>query len=123
MIFANTNKEITLIYNSEEHIGRQILAYIQTENMLVHDIDLKYMKLTPTQWAELADRLNIDVHKLVNTENPNFFQKFGEVTDLTGQDWLNLLAHNPDILKAPIVMKGTKISMMSNPQEMLYFLE
>jgi len=123
MIFANTNKEITLIYNSEEHIGRQILAYIQTENMLVHDIDLKYMKLTPTQWAELADRLNIDVHELVNTENPNFFQKFGEVTDLTGQDWLNLLAHNPDILKAPIVMKGTKISMMSNPQEMLYFLE
>ena len=123
MIFANTNKEITLIYNSEEHIGRQILAYIQTENMLVHDIDLKYMKLTPTQWAELADRLNIDVHKLVNTENPNFFQKFGEVNDLTDQDWLNLLAHNPDILKAPIVMKGTKISMMSNPQEMLYFLE
>jgi arsenate reductase len=123
MIFANTNKEITLIYNSEEHIGRQILAYIQTENMLVHDIDLKYMKLTPTQWAELADRLNIDVHELVNTENPNFFQKFGEVNDLTDQDWLNLLAHNPDILKAPIVMKGTKISMMSNPQEMLYFLE
>ena len=123
MILANTNKEITLIYNSEEHIGRQILAYIQTENMLVHDIDLKYMKLTPTQWAELADRLNIDVHELVNTENPNFFQKFGEVNDLTDQDWLNLLAHNPDILKAPIVMKGTKISMMSNPQEMLYFLE
>jgi arsenate reductase len=123
MIFANTNKEITLIYNSEEHIGRQILAYIQTENMLVHDIDLKHMKLTPTQWAELADRLNIDVHGLVNTENPNFFQKFGKVNDLTGQDWLNLLAHNPDILKAPIVMKGAKISMMTNPQEMLYFLK
>jgi arsenate reductase len=123
MIFANTNKEITLIYNSDEHIGRQILAYIQTENMLVHDIDLKYMKLTPTQWAELASKLNIDVHDLVNTENPNFFKKFGKVNDLTGQDWLNLLAHNPDILKAPIVMKGAKISMMTNPQEMLYFLK
>jgi arsenate reductase len=81
------------------------------------------MKLTPTQWAELASRLNIDVRNLVNTENPNFFKKFGKVNDLTDQDWLNLLAHNPDILKAPIVMKGTKISMMSNPQEMLYFLE
>jgi arsenate reductase len=123
MIFANTNKEITLIYNSEEHIGRQILAYVHTENIIIHDIDLKYMKLTPTQWAELASRLNIDVRNLVNTENPNFFKKFGKVDDLTDQDWLNLLAHNPDILKAPIVMKGTKISMMSNPQEMLYFLE
>ena len=123
MIFANTNKEITIIYNSEEHIGRQILAYVHTEKLLIRDIDLKYMKLTPTQWAELASRLHIDVRELVNTENPNFFKKFGKVNDLTSQDWLNLLAHNPDILKAPIVMKGTKISMMSNPQEMLYFLE
>ncbi|TXD51999.1 MULTISPECIES: arsenate reductase family protein [unclassified Polaribacter] len=123
MILANTNKEITLIYNSEEHIGRQIMAYAHTENILIHDIDLKHMKLTPTQWAELASRLNIDVHELVNTENPNFFKKFGQVDDLTGQDWLSLLAHNPDILKAPIVMKGAKISMMTNPQEMLYFLE
>ena len=123
MIFANTNKEITLIYNSEEHVDRQILAYVHTENLLIHDIDLKHMKLTPTQWAELASRLNIGVRDLVNTENPNFFKKFGKVTDLTSQDWLNLLAHNPDILKAPIVMKGSKISMMSNPQEMLYFLE
>lgn len=123
MILANTNKEITLIYNSEEHIGRQIMAYAHTENILIHDIDLKHMKLTPTQWAELASRLNIDIHELVNTENPNFFKKFGQVDDLTGQDWLGLLAHNPDILKAPIVMKGDKISMMTNPQEMLYFLE
>jgi arsenate reductase len=123
MILANTNKEITLIYNSEDHIGRQILAYAQTENIPIHDIDLKNMKLTPTQWAELASRLNIDVGELVNTENPNFYKKFGKVNDLTEQDWLDLLAHNPDILKAPIVMKGTKISLMTNPQEMLYFLE
>lgn len=123
MIFANTNKEITLIYNSEEHVGRQILAYAHTENLLIRDVDLKYMKLTPTQWAELAFRLKVNVGDLVNTENPNFFKKFGKVDNLTGQDWLSLLAHNPDILKAPIVMKGTKISMMSNPQEMLYFLK
>ena len=59
----------------------------------------------------------------MNTENPNFLKKFGKVNDLTDQDWLNLLAHNPNILKVPIVMKGTKIGMMSNPQKMLHFLE
>lgn len=48
MIFANTNKEITLIYNSEDHVGRQILAYAQIESMPIHDIDLAFMKLTPT---------------------------------------------------------------------------
>lgn len=123
MIFANTDKEITLIYNSEEHVGRQILAYAHTESIPIHDIDLKHMKLTPTHWAELASRMKINVRDLVNTGNPKFFQKFGQVDQFSGQDWLNLLALNPDILKAPIVMKGDKIIMMRNSQDMFHFVK
>ncbi|MEP7269658.1 MAG: ArsC/Spx/MgsR family protein [Saprospiraceae bacterium] len=123
MIFANTDKEITLIYNSDEHIGRKILAYAQIENLPIHDIDLVHMKLTTTHWAELASRMGINVRDLVNTEDPDFLQKFGHIDQLTNDDWLNLLVHNPGILKAPIVMKGDKIVMMSNPQDMLNFVK
>lgn len=122
MIFANTDKEITLIYNSQEHVGRQILAYAQIENMPIHVIDLVHMKLTTTHWAELASRMDIKVGELVNTQNPDFMQKFKNTNQLSDDDWLNLLVHNPSILKAPIVMKGTKIVMMSNPQDMLHFV-
>jgi len=122
MIFANTNKEITLIYYSGKHIGRQILAYAQTENMPIHDIDIAHISLSATHWAELAARMEIGVHDLVNTENPDFLQKFGHVDQLSERDWLKVLVHNPDVLKAPIVMKGNKIVMMSNPQDMLYFV-
>lgn len=123
MIFANTDKEITLIYNSEEHVGRQILAYAQTENMPIHDIDLAHVRLTPTHWVELASRLNIQIKELINIEDPDFIQKFSGVEDLSDDDWLKLLVHNPDILKAPIVMKGKKIVQMSNSQDMLYFVK
>jgi len=123
MIFANTNKEITLIYNSEEPIGRQILANALKEKITVHDIDLKYIKLTPTQWAALASQLNLDISELVDTKSPVFLKKFGKVEDLAEQDWLSLLAHNPDILKAPIALKGSKIIMITNPQEILYILK
>lgn len=123
MTFANTDKEITLIYNSEENIGRKILVYAHTENLPIHDIDLKHVKLTPTHWAELAYRMNMNVRDLVNTEHPNFFQKFGQVDQFSDEDWLKLLVNNPDILRSPIVMKGDKIVMMSNPQEMLSFVK
>jgi arsenate reductase len=123
MIFANTDKEITLIYNSEERIGRQILAYAQIENIPIHDIDLAHMKLTTTHWVELASRMGINLRDLVNTESSNFLQKFGHMNELSDDDWLKLLVHNPTILKAPIVMKGTKIVMMCNPQDMLYFVK
>jgi arsenate reductase len=123
MIFTNTNKEITLIYNSEEHVGRQMLANALSEKITVHDIDLKHIKLTPTQWASLASQLNTDISNLVDTKSPHFLKKFGQVEDLTSQDWLSLLAHNPDILKAPIVLKGSKISMLTDPEDLLYFLK
>lgn len=123
MVFANTDKEITVIYNSEDHIGQQILAYAHTENIPVRDIDLKNMKLTSTQWIELAFRMKVEVRDLVNREHPNFSQKFGQVEELSDPDWLTLLIHNPDILRAPIVMKGDKVVMMSNPQEMLSFVK
>ena len=122
MIFANTDKEITVIYNSNEHIGRQILAYAQTENIPIHDVDLAHQKLTPTHWVGLASRMNIEVKELINIEDPDFAQKFGDVSELSEDDWLKLLVHNPDILRAPVVMKGEKIVMMTNSQDMLHFV-
>jgi len=123
MTFANTDKEITLIYNSEEHIGKQILALAQIENISIHDIDLQNMKLTPTHWAELAVRIGIKVSELVNTEDASFLQKFGKTDQFSDDDWLKLLVNNPSILRAPIVMKGDKIVMMNNPQDMLRFVK
>lgn len=123
MPFANTTKEITLIYNSQEHIGKQILAYAQIENISIHDIDLVHMKLTPTQWAELAARMKIPVRDLINTEGGNFIQKLGKADTFSDDDWLKILVHNPEVLKAPIVIKGDKIVMMTNPQDMLYFVK
>ncbi len=123
MTLANSDKEITLIYHSHEHIGRQILALAQAENIPVHDIDLAHVKLTPTHWAELTSKMRINARDLVNTEDPDFSQKFGKVEDLSESDWLTLLVHNPEILKAPIVMQGDKIVIMTNAQDMLNFVK
>lgn len=123
MIFANTDKEITIIYYLEDHVGKEILAYAKIEGLPIHEIDLVHIKLIGVHWAELADRMNIEIKELINTEGQYFTQKFKESTDLGNHDWLTLLEHNPEILKAPIVMKGDKIVMMSNPQDMLSFVK
>lgn len=123
MIFANTNKEITLIYNSNEQVSVKILAYAQIEQFPIHEIDLQHIKLTTTHWAELAFRMGILVRDLVNTEGADFLQNFGHMDHFSDDDWLKLLVHNPNILKAPIVMKGDKIVMMNNAQDMLYFIK
>jgi len=120
--FSKSNKEITLIYNSDDHIGQKILAYAHSENIPVRDINLKFMKLTATHWAQLATMMNVKIRDFVNTEHPNFSQKFGKSDQLSSEDWLKLLINNPEILRAPVVIKGDKVSMMTNPQEMLGFV-
>lgn len=122
MTFSNSDKEITIIYYSEDHLGKQILALAQAEFFPIRDIDLAHNKLTGTQWAELARKLNIEIKDLIDTEDPDFVRKFKEAKNFSDIDWLTLLEHNPDILKAPIVMKGTKIVMMSNAQDMVHFI-
>lgn len=67
--------------------------------------------------------MGINVRDLVNTEGPNFLQKFGHMNEFSDNDWLILLVHNPSILKSPVVIKGDKIVMMSNPQDMLQFIK
>lgn len=122
MIFANTDKEITLIYHSGERTGKQILAYAKTENLPIHEIDLAHTPIPGAQWAELAGRMNIEVRELVNEDDPDFIQKFKGTSDLCDEDWLTVLEHNPNVLRAPVVMKGEKIALMNNPQDMLYFV-
>jgi len=123
MTLLNSNKQITLIYHSKEHIDRQVLAYTQAENIPIHDIDLVHMKLTPMHWAELASKMRINIRELVNTDHPNFSQNFDPLANLSENDWLTLLVQNPEILKGPILIKGDKIAMFSNPQDMLHFVK
>lgn len=123
MIFTSPDKEITLIYNSKNPIGQQILAFAQHEKIPIHVVDLAHDTLSPTHWAEFASRMGIEVKELVNTDDADYIQKFGDLNNLSTKDWLKLLVNNPDILKAPIVMKGDKIVAMTNPQDMLYFVE
>ena len=121
MLLATSEREIILIHYSEDHIGRQILAYAKTENLALREIDLLHDKITGSQWSELAEKLGITVKDLVNQDDPDFMNKFGAIENLDDHDWLKLLEHNPDILKAPIVIRGEKYAMMSNPQDMLHF--
>jgi arsenate reductase len=120
-MFSSSDKVITVIYHSDDHIGKEVLSYAQTKEMPVRDIDIAKTKVSESSWAEFADKLGIEIKDLINTQHPNFQQHYDEDIDLSDHDWLKFLEHNTATLRAPIVMKGDKIKMMSNPQDMLQF--
>ncbi len=120
-MLSTSEKLYTLIYHSDDHLGREILAYLQAENLDTRAIDIAKTKVSETNWAGLAEKLAIEIKDLVNTNHPNFKQHYDSSIELSEHDWLKFLEHNPNTLAAPIVMKGEKVKMMSNPQDMLHF--
>jgi arsenate reductase len=120
-MFSTSDKLITLIYHGDDHIGQEVLAYAKTEEMPVRDIDISKTKVSETNWAEFAEKLGIEIKDLVNMNHPNFMQHYDAEVDLNEHDWLKFLENNPSTLRAPIAMKGEKIQLMENPQDMLHF--
>ena len=123
-VIATNKREIKLFYNAETNKGMQALAYLQSSDKKVLDVDLSKTKVTGTQWTELAKRLGKPIKALINTEHPDFINDYGKNHNLeSDEDWLKVLEHNPKVVTQPILVHGDKAVQIDTPSEVMAFLE
>ncbi|GGG33464.1 arsenate reductase family protein [Bizionia arctica] len=115
---ATSDKQITLFYSSNSTRAKQTLAYAKAEGLPILEVDILKTKLTGTQIAELADKLNIEIKDLVNQEHPSYTQKF-EPHDFSENDWLTMIQHNPEIMKQPIALRGNRSILIETPTDII----
>ena len=115
---ATSKRQITLFYHSSSSRAKQTVAYAKAEGLPLLLIDILKTPLTGTQIAELADRLGIEVKELVNQDHPAYTHKF-EHHDLSSEDWIKLISHNPDIMKQPIALRGNKTILVETPTDII----
>ena len=115
---ATSDRQITLYYNSESIVAKKALAYATAEGLAIQPIDILKTPLTGTQIAELAGRLGIEVKDLVNQEHATYSSKF-EPHELSTDDWIKMIQHNPEIMKQPIALKGDKTILVETPSDIL----
>lgn len=120
MVFAESDRTITLIHNSNELIGKETLANATAEGLSIRNIDLAKESLTRTQWAEIADHTNVPVTDLINKEHPNYLSKFEKDVKLEREGALTLLEQNPDILQKPIAIKGNQFKIIQTPKDIFH---
>jgi len=114
---ATSNRQITLYYNSESIVAKKALAYAKAEGLAIQPIDILKTPLTGTQIAELAGRLRIEVKDLVNQEHTSYSSKF-EPHELSTDDWIKMIQHNPEIMKQPIALHGENTILVETPSDM-----
>lgn len=111
-------KEITVIYNMNKRGGREALTYAKQIAQHVHEIDISQQPLTRTQLAELMQKLNIKVEELIDRTDDQYQDKYAGA-DMDENGWLEVLVHNPIMIKTPIGILGDKAVICDLPNQML----
>lgn len=122
-VISTDKRKITIYYHSENSIGKQAFAYVNVSDKKLHGVDILKTKVTGTQWAELASKLNLNISDLIDIENPDFKNYYGaSAPKMEQHDWLKILESKPHLLKYPIVINGDNYIQIKSAAEFKQYL-
>lgn len=113
-----SNRQITLYYSSKSQRAKQTLAYAKAEGLPILEIDILKTPLTGTQIVALAEKLNVEIKDLINQDHPIYKSRFKH-HDLSENDWIKMIRHNPDIMKQPIALRGDDAILVETPTDII----
>lgn len=119
-LLARDTNQITFIYSSTSHLGKQVLGYLKGAKKDVETIDISKETLGDSLWIELAENLNVPLGELFQTSNVDS-SKTGDTSDFETKDWLKLIGEYPELLNRPILVNGDTMKLISNRSQILQF--
>jgi arsenate reductase (glutaredoxin) len=108
--------EIFLLYNPQTSTGKQTKAMAMTINHHINALDVIHEKLGPTYWKEVVNLVGLPPKDLMDRSHPDYQEKVaGKSYTMTG--YLDVLMHNPHLLKAPIAIYNGKAVLCQTPTD------
>lgn len=111
-----------MLYDGESSSGKKALAYAYTlaPNVKLNRQDVCKVKLSTTFLRQVIQKLQLRPKDLMNRADP-FYQEHVRGRDLDDEGWLNVLANNPQLLRAPIALMGQH-AVICDPASLIYTL-
>lgn len=124
-MIENQTNEMTLICHSGKSEDKKSRAFVESlsEKYKVKILDLTRDKLTETQLAEIADKMDVSLQELCNTtyvDEANKEQAINHIKGLSDADLLVLLVKQPILVNTPILIVGKNAYSYQNGFELFY---
>jgi arsenate reductase (glutaredoxin) len=111
--------ELLLIYNDPSTTtGKQTRAYAKSVSNNVNEVDLTNIKLTTTLWKEIVNLLSVHPEDIMDKESVDYREKI-KGNNFTMDGLLEVLAHSPQLLKAPIAIFNNNAVFCQKPTDIL----
>lgn len=110
--------ELFLLFNPQSNSGKQTRAMAKDICNNIHEVDALHDKLIPTYWKEVVTMLGIAPAELLDKSHPDYRAKVGDNT-YTMDGWLEVLARNPQLLRAPIAIFSGRAILCETPTDIM----
>ena len=111
-MIENEPRELTLIYHSDKTDDKKARGYVESlPSVAIKTLDLAQEKITETQLAQIADKMEVPIKELIDITYDDRFISIEEKEALKQMDktqLLTLIKHNPKLLATPILILGDK---------------
>lgn len=124
-VLSQNKKLIKLYVHPENRMAKQSIAVAEASKAIKEVVNLSEVKLTETQWADLAELLKLESpQELINFEHDIIKDKFGDKTPkIEDNEVLKLLTHNQDLLKHGVAVRGEKAIFIKNINDIMQLQE
>jgi len=110
------SREILIYYNPTSSSDRKTVAH--AKSLVPHLKTYAFGKTpsTKTSWKTILSSLDVHPKELLNKAHP-YYQENIRGREFSSSSWLNILERNPDLIKAPIAIRGRKALLCNTPTD------
>ena len=116
------NREILIYYNPESSSDRKTVAYARSVVPHVQTYSFAQAPSTGTSWQHILNALDLHPKELMNKAHP-YYQSHIRGCDFEDECWIKVIRKNPDLLRAPIAMRGSRAILCLTPTDIYKLTE
>lgn len=106
-MISDNKRQISIYYDGKSKLGKKSMAAAEAADADLKRIDLRKEKVSATEWAEIANLLDVKVVELINQTHPIFRELYGDQqVNLDAKDAIKILKKHPETLVHPIAIRG-----------------
>ncbi|MCB0634607.1 MAG: hypothetical protein R2824_35540 [Saprospiraceae bacterium] len=115
-------REIMIYYNPDSSSDRKTVAHAQSVSRHIKTYAYKCTPSTGTSWHQIIQALGKHPKELLNKAHP-YYQEHIRGREFDDESWINVIRYNPEILKAPIAVRGRRAIVCSTPTDIYKLMD
>lgn len=109
-------REILIYYNADSSSDRKTIAHAKSVTTHLKSYEYKKAPSSSTSWQMILSSLNIHPKDLLNKAHP-YYRSHIKGKEFNEEDWISCLQRNPELIKAPIAIRGHRAILCNNPTD------